>query len=165
MAAKDFRKNLSIENARIGFRNFSGREGQFNPKGRRNFVVFLDDENAKNLGEDGWNVRFLKPRDLDEEPQAYLPVDVAFEHYPPRVVLITSHGKTELDDETVNILDLAEIKSTDLIIRPYSWEVGEKSGIKAYLKTMYVTIVEDEFEAKYRDVPDGFSTPIDEQEN
>lgn len=160
--ANQFMKNLSIENARIGFRNFSGREGQFNPKGKRNFVVFLDEENAKNLESDGWNVRWLKPRDPEEDPQAYLPVDVAFEHYPPRVVLITSHGKTDLNEETVNTLDLAEIKNVDLIIRPYSWEVGEKSGIKAYLRTMYVTIVEDEFEAKYRDVPEGFSTPFDE---
>ncbi len=160
--ANEFRKNLSIENARIGFRNFSGREGQFNPKGKRNFVVFLDGENARTLEADGWNIRWLRPRDPEEESQAYLPVDVAFEHYPPKIVLITSHGKNDLNEETVNTLDLAEIKSLDLIIRPYSWEVGDKKGIKAYLRTMYVTIVEDEFEAKYRDVPEGFSTPFDE---
>ncbi len=160
--ANEFRKNLSIENAKIGFRNFSGREGQFNPKGKRNFVVFLDEENAKNLENDGWNIRWLRPRDPEEEPQAYLPVDVAFEHYPPKIVLITSHGKNDLNEETVNTLDLAEIRTIDLIIRPYSWEVGDKKGIKAYLRTMYVTIVEDEFEAKYRDVPEGFSTPFDE---
>jgi len=154
-------KNLSIEDARIGFRNFSGKEGQFNPKGKRNFVVFLGKTDADVLAEDGWNIRWLKPRDPDEESQAYLPVDVNFDHVPPRIVVITSRAKNELSEDSINKLDWAEIEHVDLIIRPYNWEVGEKSGVKAYLKTMYVTIVEDEFESKYRDVPDGYS-PVDE---
>ena len=36
------KNNIVIENARIGFRNFSGKEGQFNPAGRRNFCVFIE---------------------------------------------------------------------------------------------------------------------------
>jgi hypothetical protein len=149
------KNNIVIENARIGFRNFSGAAGKFNPAGRRNFCVFLDQELGKVLESDGWNVRWLQPRDDGDEPTPYLQTAVSYENIPPRIVLVTGKGKTILDETTVNILDWAEIASVDIIIRPYNWEVSGKSGVKAYVKSMYVTIVEDEFESKYYDVPDS----------
>ena len=92
-------KNLTIENARIGFRNFSGKEGRFNAAGIRNFCVFLESDLAATLANDGWNVRYLKPRDPGEEPQAYLQVAVSYKNYPPRIVLISGYGKTALDED------------------------------------------------------------------
>ena len=82
-------------------------------------------------------------------------VVVAFGKVPPKIIIINSSGKSQLDESNVNILDWAEIENIDLIIRPYHWEVRGNTGIKAYLKTMYVTLSEDEFEHKYKDVPDS----------
>jgi hypothetical protein len=143
-----------MEGVRIIFRNFSGREGQYNREGDRNFAVLLDDKIANAMAEDRWNVKWLRPRDEDEEatPQAYLPISVNFKGRPPRIVLVTTRGRTHLDESSVEMLDWVDIINVDLIVRPYEWTVNQKSGVKAYLQSIYVTIEEDALELKYNEL-------------
>ena len=150
-------ENLKIENAHLLFRNFSGRESKYNRAGCRNFCVYIDDADyAKKLIDDGWNIRVRPPRDDGDEPRYYLQVAVSYDNIPPTVYMITRRKKTPLDEESISALDFAEIRQADLIIRPYNWIMqegtrNEKSGVKAYLRTMYVVIDEDEFAEKYAD--------------
>ena len=144
--------NLTFEDARIVFRNFAGKATKFNNNGNRNFcVVIEDEERALALIEEGWNVKRFKPRDDDDEPNYYIQVAVNFDYNPPAVYLLCGEKRTALNEDTIDTLDHAEYRTADLIIRPYCWDVGDKSGIKAYLKTMYVTVEEDELARKYAD--------------
>lgn len=141
---------LIMENAKIRFRNFSGRPDDFTREGDRSFALVIDDEDLANkLKEDGWNVRMRMPKNDGEDPWYYLKVKVNFGGFPPKIIEVTSRNRVSLNEETVGILDSAELKSVDVEISPYHWEIGGRSGITAYLKTMYATIEEDPFAAKY----------------
>ena len=149
MAAEN---TVMMEGVRIIFRNFSGKEGQYNREGDRNFGVILPPDVAESMAADGWNVKWLKPRedDEDETETPWLSVSVNFDKgKPPKIMLITERGRTAMDSDTVSELDWVDITNVDLIVRPYTWEVSGRTGIKAYLQSMYITIEEDELERKY----------------
>lgn len=142
---------VTIENARILWPNFAGREGPFNTRGERNFCVSLDSSSAKQMSDAGWNVKFPKPGDpeMEDERDPYIQVAVKYSVRPPTIVMIKSSGRTYLTEDMVEILDGMDFANVDLIINSSHWEVNGKTGIKAYLKSMYVTIEEDELERKY----------------
>lgn len=145
----DDAKTFLVEDARIIFRNFSGKEGQYNREGDRNFAVVLPPDIAKTMLEDGWNVRLLEAREDGDDDTPYISVAVNFNNRPPRVVLLTSTTRTQLDEASVEILDWADIRTADLIARGYDWNVNGKQGTKAYLQSLFVTIEEDALERKY----------------
>ena len=141
---------LKLEDVRLKFRNFAGREKKYNRAGDRNFCVVIDDPvKAQELANEGWNVRVSTPREEGDAPESTIQVAVRFDNFPPNIYMITRRGHTRLDEEAVEALDYAEIRHVDLIINPSRWETNGKTGIKAYLRTMYVVIDEDEFAEKY----------------
>lgn len=142
-------KTVLVEDARIIFRNFAGKEGQYNREGDRNFAVVLPEDVATEMLADGWNVRYLEPREEGDVPTPYVSVAVNFANRPPRIVLLTSAARSHLGEDTVEVLDWCDIKIADLIMRGYDWNVNDKSGTKAYLQSLFVTINEDALERKY----------------
>jgi len=145
---KKEKMEVRIDDARIGFKNFAGAEGKFNPAGNRNFCVFLNTDIGKQMEADGWNVKWLNSNP-DEDPQPIIQVKLNFGNYPPNIVLVSDEKMTRLVEDNVNVLDFAELDQVDLILRGYEWKVSGKTGIKAYLKTGYFVLVVDELAKKY----------------
>ena len=145
--------NINIEGALIIWKNFSGERDKYNP-GKRGFSVVIDDAiMADELRQEGWNIKERPiPEEADTSEQEWtLPVKLNMNRY-TQVWLIVGNHKTLLDENTVAQLDVVDIVNCDISIRPYEWEMSGRSGITAYVDSMYVTIRENKFAEKYADL-------------
>ena len=148
---------LQIDDARIIFRNFSGEPSKFNRAGDRNFAVVIPEQDiADALINDGWNVKIKPPREEGDTPFMYLPVKVKFNDRGPNVYLKSGNNTVKLDDQSIRCLDDVDILSVDMDIRPYDWEVNEKTGRTAYLQSMEVTQEVDRFADRHERENNGF---------
>lgn len=142
--------NIVLENCRIVFRNFSGAKQQFNEEGKRNFSVVLDDEKAEILKAQGWNVKTKPPKEEGDPNFNHLKVTVSYTgKRPPLAMMISSKGRTNLDEDMIGLLDTAELAVVDMILRPYDWDFSGGKGRSAYLHSIYATLAEDELSLKY----------------
>ena len=161
MAAENAREFV-VENARIIFSNFEGKEKTFNKEGDRNFAILIDDlDLVHNLREDGWNVKQLKPRNEEEEenPRYQLPVAVTYpkdyESLWPVVKVANPATKkiTKLGKDEIKMLDWIDYTDAIVVIRPRRW-TDDKTGqvrVKAFLKEIAVTLVENPIDERYAD--------------
>ena len=151
---------VSIEGANIPhgrWRNFAGKQTEYNDKGQRNFTLFIDYETALQYEADGWNIKWPKPNpeydDPEVPPMGRLKVAVRFDgKVPPKVQLIQGNRATNITEANAEVLDFAEIVHADVTFRAYCGEVNGKPFVKPYLKTLYVTIPTEEFAEKYADL-------------
>ena len=145
-----------IDQARITFRNFEGKPGQYNAAGQRNFHIVLPPDVAEALKADGFNVKERPPREEGDTPFYHLKINVKMDsNIPPKVFIVTSKGRRQLDAEMLQMLDWAEFANIDLIFSRYKkdWPDG-RTTVTAYLTTFFGTIREDELELRYADVPE-----------
>lgn len=143
------KKNITLENVTIAFRNFAGKEDKFNAQGNRNFAILLEEEQAAEMEADGWNIKRLRPRDDDEVGPPYIQVSVSYKQKPPKIAVVTSNGISYYTEDMVEMLDWVDIEEVDVTLYPYEWGVNGKTGIKAYLVTMFMKIEEDYLQLKW----------------
>jgi len=156
--------NVTIEGAQLVLKNFTGRPGDFNAEGDRNVGVVLPDDLARQMIEDGWPVKQFKQNADGEEGSFWIPASVKYRNRlgemvnrPPRIVMRTptKHAgrinRTDLGEKEVEMLDYANIKVADIIIRPYEYIVQGRPGVKAYVQSLFATVELDELELKYSD--------------
>lgn len=157
-------KSLVFENARITRLNFQGKEGPYNKEGDMNFLLVLPDDLAEAMKADGWNVKEFKPQEGEEEGEKFIQVAVEYRKgRPPNIVLITGHNRTLLTENEVELLDWIEVEYVDLIVNPYNWNVRGETGVKAYLKDMFITprlTVLDRKYADYKEIDRRGQSPL-----
>lgn len=141
---------LEIQDARIIYRNFEGVASKFNREGDRNFAVIIPNDEIKDqLVEAGWNVKIKPPRDEDDSPFMFLPVKIKFNSRGPAAYVRSGDHVTRLNEETIGMLDEIDISSVDMDVRPYDWEVNDKTGRTAYLQAINVIQNIDRFGERY----------------
>ena len=141
---------LQINDARIVFRNFRGEGGPYNREGDRNFALVIPNNDiADELIKDGWNVKIKEAREEGDQPFIFLTVKVKFNDIGPHIYLKTGEAVNKLDEETVSCIDDIDIRSVNLDIRPYDWDINGKTGRTAYLQSMEIIQEIDRFAARY----------------
>jgi hypothetical protein len=157
----EFRTSVMLEDVQIIFRNFAGAVGLYNKEGVRSFAVVLSDYQAEYLLAQGWNVKIKPPKEVGDGNFNYISVAVDFDGKRlPNVVMRTSKNRTRLNALTSQMLDYADILVSDVVLRPYDWDVNGNTGRKAYLKSIVVLIDEDPLEIKYEHLP--YTNPVPE---
>ena len=150
MECKTNGQTIEINNAKIIFKNFSGKPGVYNKEGDRNFCLLLPDDAAVDFFRRNGYSPTVKPSTSEEgEFFRYIKVKLKFNQWGPTIILKSGDKKTRVDENLVSALDSIRIESVDMDIRPYYWEVNGKEGRSAYLQAINVIQNIDRFGAKY----------------
>lgn len=160
------RETLTIRDAQIIFRNFSGNPTKFKPEGgERTFSLMLDEGLAEDLRNRGWNIKALKNLDDDNaDPMFQLPVAVSYKRKPPRIYMVTGDGerlplrKTLMPEDMLYMMDQLDLAACHMVVAGSDWEnaMGH-TGKKAYPQSFFGHVQLDELEAEYADVEEIIS--------
>lgn len=147
---------LEINDARIIWKNFSGRGDRFNREGDRNFHLVIPDQetcealkNDVNEFGDSWNVKIKPAREEGDVPFMHMLVKVKFNGRGPNIYLVSGNKQVALTEETVGCLDDIDILSVDMDVRPYDDQLPNGNSFRtAYLSAMRVYQRVDRFAAE-----------------
>lgn len=162
-------RTIMLENVQIlpgNYRNFAGRPTKFNKTGgARSFCIRLEEEKVRWFQENGFNVQeSINPNDPEAGPTYVLSIKVSYKVAPPNVVMISNGRGTQLTESTVALLDNAEINYADLAINSYQYDVNGRQGYSAYLKDLYVTIADNPYAEKYKNLVMNQPSSMDDEE-
>lgn len=133
-----------FESARIGKKNFKGALSPFGEDRGANFRIYFteDPERAADLRAKGYNIKGGDPIEntSDFYPE-YLEVSVG--KGPVDVWITNGNGDNQptfVEKDQLAMLDSLRISNADVLVNGFEWKVGSKTGTKAYLRKLYVTV-------------------------
>lgn len=150
------RNNLVIiEGAKFIYdTNFSGdpKRDRFGNTQRKANLVIPNIDQARQLIDEGYNVKLTKPREGEEEgfvPRYYVCIKANYDSpWPPKVYLVTEEDNaTLLDAESVSVIDDMWVESVNAVLNPYEGPNGKS----LYVKSMEVfqKVDDDPISSKY----------------
>ena len=151
------RTNLVIvENGKFIFdTNFAGdpKKDRFGSDERKANLVIPDIDLARELIDDGFNIRLTKPRVGEEEgfvPRYFVKVKLNYKStWPPKVYLVTDEDKRVLlDEESVACLDDIGVDRVNAVLNRYEGPNGKSLYVKSM--EVYQKVDDDPISAKYR---------------
>ena len=113
---------ITIRNAQVNgaLANFSGRpRGPKDREGDRHLLIRLDERLANERADDGWAVKWTKPRpeNPDYEPYPYIKVKINYNlRKKPSVYMVTKNNKVLLDENTIDQLEGCYFEKVDVTI-------------------------------------------------
>lgn len=162
-------RDLVLDADRVDFEilfcNLEGRKDQFNTKGERSFrLKFNDDEFAKSLVDDGWNIRIYTPKNEEYDPYYYMTVKTKFRvdsenvYQDPEIHRVNAKNDILCSAQNMHDIDMAfanrKVQRVDLVINPYHWvhpKMGSGEGIAAYVREMWIEVEDSPFASRYAD--------------
>lgn len=157
--------DINITDGEIAYSNFSGRPTQFNPDGGVRTVTFvIPYDAADQLIADGWKIR---EQQIDDEGHIRYLLEAKFtfrtrngQPRDPKIFIVRNDRLVHMTEETIDTLDRADILSVDAVLGASYWEWGGRSGITAYINSMYITIKDNPVDEKYRKMLDQMNDSI-----
>lgn len=165
-----------VDNAQLIWTNFAGNETSMNRGGKRNFNwVIPDPELAQQLAAMGLNVRHRSIRDgVDGEEFDHLKIDISYEtdkgipieeinpEWVPQVYLVDENDYlTLIEKEGLGELDGKIITYALFEFRLYNWTYGNKTGVSAKLKRLFLRVKKDPLAGRFRFKDSGAVRPND----
>ena len=139
-------------------RNFKGEEQRdrttgkiVNGTGRRNFLLFLNDEVAEELKTYGCEVKYTRPRDDNDIPRPYMSINVSYNLKPVEAHLIANNQDTMLDEQRIGTLNDVDFKNLGLVLE-FGREKTHLNGvtfIPVFASQIWAEIVPSYFGARY----------------
>lgn len=148
------KSKLGIDNARICFKNFSGKNDPFG-QGLGFSVIIPDEHTREMLVKDvndlgaGWNVKLRAPREEGDTPFMHLPVKIRISEGRPAVYVRTGNKTIQMSPQDIGRLDRMNIASVDLDISPNDGDYHGRPFRSAYLDAIYVYTATSRLEARF----------------
>ena len=158
-----YRDPIFIENSKFIFRtNFSGdpNRDKYKSTTRRGNLIIPNEEQALEMADAGYNVKQTNPREGEEEgfvPTYFTPIIIGYANprRQPKVYLVTNGTPTELDEETVGMIDDVYVENVNATLNPrYN---PDRDSWTLYVAQLYVeqTVEEDPWADRYTWREDG----------